>query len=84
MIVLGSANVGKTCLLQRYLTGNFNDETISVGIVDRLNVKLWLDTFMLCVEHWCIPSTEEVGGLEHCIMGEFSLTHVDVTVYNTL
>ena len=31
VIILGSANVGKTCLLQRYLTGNFNADTISVG-----------------------------------------------------
>ncbi len=25
MIVLGDTNVGKTCLLQRYLTGEFGD-----------------------------------------------------------
>ena len=30
LIILGSANVGKTCLLQRYLTGDFA-ETISVS-----------------------------------------------------
>jgi GTPase SAR1 family protein len=30
LIVLGSANVGKTTLLQRYLTGDFAD-TISVS-----------------------------------------------------
>ena len=31
LIVLGSANVGKTCLLQRYLTGDFA-ATISVSL----------------------------------------------------
>ena len=36
LIVLGSANVGKTCLLQRYLTGNFT-ETISVRAPMHIN-----------------------------------------------
>ena len=31
VIILGAASVGKTCLLQRYLTGEFA-ETISVSI----------------------------------------------------
>lgn len=48
LIILGSANVGKTCLLQRYLTGNFA-ETISVSLWwdiscdTRLQIKRGID-----------------------------------------
>jgi len=38
LIILGSANVGKTCLLQRYLTGDFA-ETISVSCLDSAHSK---------------------------------------------
>ena len=36
LIILGAANIGKTCLLQRYLTGDFA-ETISVSPIRLLD-----------------------------------------------
>ena len=42
VIVLGAASVGKTCLLQRYLTGEFAD-TISVSGKIMCNNNVHLD-----------------------------------------
>lgn len=32
VIILGAASVGKTCFMQRYMTGQFNVEYVPVGI----------------------------------------------------
>lgn len=32
VIILGPASVGKTCFMQRYMTGEFNDKYVPVSI----------------------------------------------------
>ena len=78
MIILGSASIGKTCLLQRYLTGDFKDDTISVGPTLKYTrspcvsvVYCISDVFLYSIaEYWCISGIEKVGRLEYCFMGE--------------
>jgi GTPase SAR1 family protein len=63
VIVLGESNVGKTCLLQRYLTGEFAETVTSIGA--SLALKKWGDwNIALWVSH-------HVGlhGIDHMILG---------------
>ena len=64
-IILGAADVGKTCLLQRYLTGQFA-ETVAVGLI--VNINLVLNMLMFS-EHWGFTGSEKVEQLQHCILG---------------
>ena len=78
VIILGSASIGKTCLLQRYLTGDFKDDTISVGPTSEYIgspcvsvVYCVSDVFLYSIaEYWCVSGIEKVGRLEYCFMGE--------------
>ena len=81
MIILGSASIGKTCLLQRYLTGDFKDDTISVGPTSKyigspcVSVVYYVSNVFLysTAEYWCVSGIEKVGRLEYCFMGEFGV-----------
>ena len=54
LIILGDTNVGKTCLIQRYLTGEFA-ETVTVSDVIRYIVDMILSkVFILYIVCVCV------------------------------
>ena len=57
LIILGDTNVGKTCLIQRYLTGEFA-ETVTVSDVIRCIVDIFLNKILsYCTYCVCVRET---------------------------
>jgi Ras-related protein Rab-20 len=81
VIILGAASVGKTCLLQRYLTGEFAETISSIGA--SLALKKWGDWN---VALWDTAGEERYASLSsfYCRGAAVAILAIDLTEANSV